>query len=289
MTREYIAVDLGDGTAWAQRRGLESASEQPLAAWERAILALHAEVERLRAEVDKQTVRANAYGDMAADANRTLGGIDRNERLRDAAARVMAELAERDKELERARAWIEERAGEYHVCCHSSPGKDDRFWGCTRGMCPSFAAFLRGLTRFRCKAREAGSAGGSDPQDCDWPFCGCLPEASAVLEAVEESGRFVPRAEAELLRAELAAARQRFEAAVQRIGEQSELLSRAAEKAKAPASPVCSVPSCGRPAVCLRFTSVRRGGDPHETALGTDNWLREVTPLCAEHAERKPA
>ncbi len=33
--------------------------------------------------------------------------------------------------------------------------------------------------------------GPGDPQDCDWPFCGCDPIANKVLAAVEESGRLV--------------------------------------------------------------------------------------------------
>jgi len=31
--------------------------------------------------------------------------------------------------------------------------------------------------------------GPNDPQDCDWPFCGCDPVANKVLTAVEESRR----------------------------------------------------------------------------------------------------
>jgi hypothetical protein len=42
---------------------------------------------------------------------------------------------------------------------------------------------------FSCAAREAGTAGGNDPQDCDWPVCGCDPYANKVIEALDESGR----------------------------------------------------------------------------------------------------
>lgn len=38
-----------------------------------------------------------------------------------------------------------------------------------------------------CKAQKSG-VGGSDPQDCDWPFCDCDPKAVKVLEAIQESG-----------------------------------------------------------------------------------------------------
>jgi hypothetical protein len=38
-----------------------------------------------------------------------------------------------------------------------------------------------------CKARSA-NVGANDPQDCDWPFCGCDPAADKVLETLQESG-----------------------------------------------------------------------------------------------------
>jgi len=114
--------------------------------------------------------------------------------------RLRAEVAYINRDLERTRAWIEERAGERHLL-HSSLGKENRFWGCSRGPCQCAATFLRGFVRYRCKAREAGTAGGNDGQDCDWPFCGCYPEVTAALIAVEESGRFVPREEVEQIKA----------------------------------------------------------------------------------------
>lgn len=39
-----------------------------------------------------------------------------------------------------------------------------------------------------CMARLAS---GPEPQDCDWPFCGCDPHASRVLDALTESGWFI--------------------------------------------------------------------------------------------------
>ena len=86
------------------------------------------------------------------------------------------------------RCEIERMAGERHLL-HSSLGKEDGFWGCSRGPCKRAAEYLRGLRPWRCAARHAGTAGGNHPQDCNWPFCGCDPAASRVLEAVEESGR----------------------------------------------------------------------------------------------------
>lgn len=38
-----------------------------------------------------------------------------------------------------------------------------------------------------CAARK-GSAGANDPQDCDWPVCGCDPYANKVITALEENG-----------------------------------------------------------------------------------------------------
>src|SRR5947209_12820951 len=41
---------------------------------------------------------------------------------------------------------------------------------------------------WQCKARSANT-GANDPQDCDWPVCGCDPHADKVIEALEESDR----------------------------------------------------------------------------------------------------
>jgi hypothetical protein len=57
-----------------------------------AIRPLVEELQHLRQEVEKQTVKAKAYGDMAADANETLGGISANRRLREQAKWVADEL-----------------------------------------------------------------------------------------------------------------------------------------------------------------------------------------------------
>ena len=46
------------------------------------------------------------------------------------------------------------------------------------------------------------------PQECDWPTCGCDPRAAKVIEALQESGALVDRAEIASLRASLAAAEQ---------------------------------------------------------------------------------
>lgn len=39
---------------------------------------------------------------------------------------------------------------------------------------------------WRCAARHA--VGANDPQDCDWPTCGCDPYATKVVETLIESG-----------------------------------------------------------------------------------------------------
>ncbi|WP_431860059.1 hypothetical protein [Azospirillum sp.] len=44
-----------------------------------------------------------------------------------------------------------------------------------------------GRSGFTCHARS-GSTGANDPQECDWPVCGCDPQAAKVLEALEERG-----------------------------------------------------------------------------------------------------
>lgn len=38
-----------------------------------------------------------------------------------------------------------------------------------------------------CAAKHSDT-GANDPQDCDWPFCGCDPKADKVIEAIQESG-----------------------------------------------------------------------------------------------------
>ena len=41
---------------------------------------------------------------------------------------------------------------------------------------------------FKCKAHRG--IGGNDPQECDWPVCGCDPYADKVIAALEEMGTF---------------------------------------------------------------------------------------------------
>ena len=41
-----------------------------------------------------------------------------------------------------------------------------------------------------CAARNGGT-GANDPQDCDWPVCGCDPHADKVIAALQESGLMV--------------------------------------------------------------------------------------------------
>jgi hypothetical protein len=40
---------------------------------------------------------------------------------------------------------------------------------------------------WQCKARIS-NMGASDPQECNWPFCGCDPTADKVIESLQESG-----------------------------------------------------------------------------------------------------
>ena len=47
---------------------------------------------------------------------------------------------------------------------------------------------MRPPMTFECGARKQGTAGGNDPADCNWPFCGCDEYATKVIEALHESG-----------------------------------------------------------------------------------------------------
>src|SRR6185312_10932188 len=44
-------------------------------------------------------------------------------------------------------------------------------------------------------AAQHSDTGPNDLQDCDWPFCGCDPKADKVIEAIEESGFKIVKAE----------------------------------------------------------------------------------------------
>ncbi len=44
-------------------------------------------------------------------------------------------------------------------------------------------------------AAQHSDTGANDPQECDWPFCGCDPKADKVIEAIEESGFKIVRVE----------------------------------------------------------------------------------------------
>jgi hypothetical protein len=92
-------------------------------------------------------------------------------------------------ELRLALAFIEEQAEERHML-HGDAREAWRsnFWNCSRSCCKKAAEFLRGKRRPFCKARAASTAGGNDPQDCNWPWCGCDPLADRVLAAIQEQG-----------------------------------------------------------------------------------------------------
>lgn len=49
---------------------------------------------------------------------------------------------------------------------------------------------LAGAKSWTCKARSANT-GPNDPQDCDWPVCGCDPYADRIIEALDERGFLV--------------------------------------------------------------------------------------------------
>lgn len=41
-------------------------------------------------------------------------------------------------------------------------------------------------SQWKCKARQSSVP---EPQDCDWPVCGCDPYADKVIAALQESGK----------------------------------------------------------------------------------------------------
>lgn len=45
----------------------------------------------------------------------------------------------------------------------------------------------RSTESFKCAARSANT-GANDPQECDWPFCGCDPYADKVIAEIQEAG-----------------------------------------------------------------------------------------------------
>jgi hypothetical protein len=49
-----------------------------------------------------------------------------------------------------------------------------------------------------CAARHSNT-GANDPQECDWPFCGCDPYADKVIAALQESGKLIHPSQASAL------------------------------------------------------------------------------------------
>lgn len=66
------------------------------------------------------------------------------------------------------------------VGCRPATPAESALWA-------ELAEAKRDAERFACKAR-ASNTGANDPQDCNWPFCGCDPYANKVMDAIEESG-----------------------------------------------------------------------------------------------------
>ena len=54
---------------------------------------------------------------------------------------------------------------------------------------------ITGTNSWQCQAIMANT-GANDPQDCDWPGCGCDPNADKVIAALQESGYLHPFCEA---------------------------------------------------------------------------------------------
>lgn len=67
---------------------------------------------------------------------------------------------------------------------------------------PYLLAEVEKREKSECAARKAGTVGGSYPQDCNWPFCGCDERASKVMDTLLECG-WIGNKEVEMLRGEL--------------------------------------------------------------------------------------
>jgi hypothetical protein len=64
-------------------------------------------------------------------------------------------------------------------------------------------AAARELGPWKCKANPTADP----PQDCDFPFCGCDPNAINVIETLQESGWIGPKEACDREKAAIAAAR----------------------------------------------------------------------------------
>lgn len=114
-----------------------------------------------------------------------------------AANALLERLQKQDVVLAAQLERIERMAEERHLM-HGAV--ESAFWGCSRWPCKSAAKFLREQPKsFSCRARQSGTAGGNDPAECDWPYCGCDPAADRVFGAIQESGHYIPKSEADVL------------------------------------------------------------------------------------------
>ena len=105
--------------------------------------------------------------------------------------RLQAELLDRDVAISHHLELIERMAEERHML-HGAITTG--FWGCSHQPCKQASRYLREQPKhFSCRVRAAGLT--DPPQDCDWPFCGCDPAATRVLNTIEESGMKICRQE----------------------------------------------------------------------------------------------
>ena len=56
----------------------------------------------------------------------------------------------------------------------------------SRSEAEAISAQLEAKKEWTCKVRHAGTT--DPPQDCDWPWCGCDPQADRILAALQEEG-----------------------------------------------------------------------------------------------------
>jgi len=80
-------------------------------------------------------------------------------------------------------ALCEEHDRNCNVCDKDLSG----FRGHFAGLLADFIAAREQAAKWKCKAL-VGSAGLNDPQDCDYPFCGCDPSSGKVIDTLIECG-----------------------------------------------------------------------------------------------------
>jgi hypothetical protein len=152
--------------------------------------ACRAERDRLEAEVEHFRVKAGAYGQMAADANQTLGAAP-GDRLRDAARRV---VEERDRLQEEA-AWVRAKLGLPADTPANSGKQEATLYGTLHVLCSHAHGYETYIKAFKCDDKQGEIARLAVERD---RLALALDQARGVLrraewtEAVSRHGVFCP-------------------------------------------------------------------------------------------------